>query len=794
MLRFQRRCQVKAEPMGDLPPLVASLLQARGIRTREEAERFLHPDLGQLHDPLRMAGMETAVGIIRRAIQAGSQMAVYGDYDCDGVCASVILLETLEELGASCISYVPDRHQEGYGLNSDAVRSLHARGIRLLITVDCGITNVAEVALAKGLGMEVIVTDHHQLGEQLPAADAVLNPLMGDYPFRRLCGAGVALKMTQALLGMEAVQRRLDAAALATVADIVPLIDENRVIVAEGLRRMEKTERPGLQALMTVAQAKAPLSGEDLGYRLAPRINAGGRLENAAQCVRLLKTADKAEAETIARHLDELNRQRQALQTETTRMAGNLIETKTDFRDDRVLLAMGDGWESGVVGLAAGKLCEKYHWPVIVLSRNPETGMAVGSCRSIPGVSIFRVLSLCDARYRETHGEGLFERFGGHDQAAGLTIRADRLETLQALLNAAVDETSEARCYLPVAEYDEELTLAEVTMELVETLADFQPTGCGNPPPVFLGRGYQMLQARAVGVEGAHLKLSLTEGQVRRDGIAFGRGEMSRIPLDRVDVTFVPDRNEYNGRISAQLKVAEITPAAGSLPMPETNARQTALLQEISWLAENISKIPDAGLRPHPVEEGQLQQLMAAGLGTLLIAHGEGRAAAWAGAGEGADFCAPGEVPDRRGFNTLLFSPGPDQLRDQWRHVVLLDGEVLPGEAAMIGQQCPRAELWAMPPEAQVQAELRAAAALTQEQLRDIYRCLRDRLVRQRDTAPAVLQQELGLSGVQLRAALAAMGEAGILRFAPDPWHIELVAGVRGNPVETPIWRWLAAV
>ena len=793
MLRFQQRSRTNPEPLGDLPPLMAELLRARGIETEEEAQRFLHPDLGMLHDPLRMSGMETAVGIIRDAVSQGRKIAVYGDYDCDGVCASVILLETLEEMGADCVSYLPERHREGYGLNQEAVRTLHAGGVELLITVDCGITNLREVELARQLGMTVIVTDHHQPGEEIPAADAVLNPLLGNYPFRRLCGAGVALKITQALLGMEAAESKLEVAALATVADIVPLVDENRVIVAEGLKRMASTERPGLRALMDAAGAKEQVDSGVLGFRLAPRINAGGRLENAAQCVRLLKTREQAEAKAIAGHLEELNRQRQALQTEITRLAEMEILRGTDFRDDRVLLAMGDSWESGVVGLAAGKLCEKYHWPVIVLSRNPDTGMAVGSCRSIPGVNIFRMLSACEKRYREEHGEALFDRFGGHEQAAGLTIRADRLQELRRLLNAAVDEACDLKCYLPVAEYDAEMPLDAVSLALVDTLAGFEPTGCGNPAPVFLGRQCQVLQARPVG-NGAHLKLSLTDGAVRQDGIAFGLGEMGRLPLDRVDVTFVPGRNVYNGRVSVQMQVQQLTPSVGSLPIPETETLRTALLQEIALLAENINQLSPNADSPATLRVAQLRQLMETGLGILLIAHGEERAREAAALGEGADFPGIGDRADLRGFTTVLFSPKPEQLTDQWRHVVLLDGDILPGEAAVIRQRCPRAELRALPAFEPCREMIRTAAELTEDQLREIYRCVRGRLDGRRDASLRVLREALGFTEWQLLAALTAMDGAGILRFSPEPWRIETIPGARGNPRKTALWRWLETI
>ena len=404
MLRFVKRGPRDAQPIGDLPIWLSALLRARGVDTEEKAQRFLYPSVEHLHDPFLMQGMDKAVRIIREAVAGGFPIIVYGDYDVDGVCATSILLETLREMGADPAFRIPSRHGEGYGLNCEAVREM-AETCRLLITVDCGVTNHEEVRLAQMLGMTVIVTDHHQLADTPSPADAVLNPLLGDYPFRRLCGAGVALKLTQALLGMDAVMRRIDLAALATVADIVPLIDENRVIVREGLRLMADSRRPGLHALMAVSDVHPPVNAGHVGFRLAPRINAGGRLEDAAQGVLLLTAPDAETADPIAMHLESANQQRQAMEQDITQQALSMIPEQVDFLTDRVIILMGEGWNHGVICLVAGRICEKYHFPTIVLTRNEE-GIAVGSGRSIPGVNIHGMLMTC---------KDLFLRFGGHE-------------------------------------------------------------------------------------------------------------------------------------------------------------------------------------------------------------------------------------------------------------------------------------------------------------------------------------------------------------------------------------------
>ena len=672
MLQYIRRGSDNPQPIGDLPLWMSAILRSRGIDTPEKAEKFLHPGLHQLHDPFLMQGMDKAVRIIREAVAARQKIIVYGDYDVDGVCATSILLETLGEMGAAADFRIPSRHGEGYGLNCDAVREI-AQTHQLLITVDCGVTNHEEVKLAQMLGMTVIVTDHHQLADTPSPADVVLNPLLGDYPFRRLCGAGVALKLTQALLGMEAVLRRIELAALATVADIVPLIDENRVIVREGLQRMAATERPGLRALMEVSDVHPPVNTGHVGFRLAPRLNAGGRLEDASQGVTLLTTRDEAEAVRIATHLQQNNEQRQAIERDITQQALDQIPEKVDFRDDLVIIIMGEGWNHGVIGLAAGRICEKYHFPTIVLTQ--QEGVAVGSCRSIPGVNIHGMLTTC---------KDLFQRFGGHEQAAGLTMDASLVPELRRRMNLAIRENCDLSCYIPCKEYDLSMPLSAVTLETIDALDALQPTGFGNPNPVLLTAGCDVQSARRVGKTRQHLKLTLLEGTTLRDGIAFSMGDMADEGLERVDVLYAPERNEYMGRVTPQLQVQAMRAAEGSAPIPGKHALFAAVLQEICHLAANFSQIhPEIDTITLPAA----RKLMSSGRGMLLIAHEREKAAAMLL--EGLCDAAVRQVKDERAFNTVLLAPDVEKLTDSWQHIVLLDGDVLPGEAAAIARRCP---------------------------------------------------------------------------------------------------------
>ena len=602
MQEFRKRFSGSGEPIPGIPGWESDLLRARGIDTAEKAAGFLRPSEKDLHDPLAMQDMGRAVNLIRAAIQREEHITVYGDYDVDGVSAVTILLETLLEEGAKADFRIPERHKEGYGLNEQAVREM-AEKSSLLITVDCGITNVREVRLAKELGMKVIVTDHHALPDVLPEADAVLNPLLGAYPFRRLCGAGVALKICQALQGIPGVRKRIEVAALATVCDIVQLTDENRYIVREGLSLMGENRRPGLRALMDKAGVSAPVRAEDLGFRLGPRLNAAGRLEGASQGVHLLMTRDPAEAEAIAAHLEENNRARQETERNMIQEALADFDRQVDLKRDRAVILEGENWNSGVIGLVAGKLCEKLHHPTVVLSRQGEN--AVGSCRSIPGVNIWEMLSRCG---------DMLVRFGGHEQAAGLTIPVEKIPAFRERLNQVIRESCDERCFLPVKEYDAEMPLEHVTLETIDALEELEPTGCGNPPPVFLVRGADLQECRRVGKDRSHLKLTLLEGETLRGGIGFGLGDMADQNLGKVDVLFCPSRNEYNGRVSPQIMVQAMEPAGESGENGEEMSEGAfflAGLQEMSRLAAKKTDYPEkAGtLRPEHLLKERLAKV-----------------------------------------------------------------------------------------------------------------------------------------------------------------------------------------
>ena len=780
MLRFRQRGVMNPAPFEGLSPEVSQLLRNRGVDTQEKAEKFLHPSLSDLYDPYLMQDMDRAVELIRKAVREGVGIQIYGDYDTDGVTSTSIMLYVFEKLGVKADFRIPSRHSEGYGLNEQAVREI-AKHHGLLITVDCGITNHEEVQLAKDLGMTVIVTDHHQLPETPVPADAILNPLCGSYPFRRLCGAGVALKVCQALLGMDGVVACLDLAALATVADIVPLIDENRIIVTYGMQQMAEGRRIGLQAMIEKAECTFPMTSSQLAFRLAPRINAGGRLEDADQCVNLLTGTEPAVVQAIAQHLEENNRARQTMQTEITRRATELMWQNTDFYDDRCIVVMGDNWNTGVIGLAAGKLCEIYHYPTIVLSRLGDK--AVGSCRSVPGVNIHQMLSMCS---------DLFQRFGGHELAAGLTMDPNLVDELRRRLNLLIREHCDASCLIPVAEYDMPLRLQKADLDLIDQLDCMQPTGFGNPSPLFLTLDCHVQQASAVGKDGAHLKLALLEGDTMRDGIAFSKGEMASHQLERVDILYEPTRNTFRGLTKPQVQVSQIRGAQGAAAVPGSGRIFPHLLQELKALASNDSTIPlgagnEGVIRPIP-----RSQLKGKDRGLLLIGHSQLQAKAMASEVE-VDITL-GRVPDPRGFNTLLLCPDFSELRDVWQTIVLIDDDVLPGEADAIRAACPRAQIFALklgrdPKTNPLLQELRDLQMDT-DALRSLYVALRPG----GQIDGRAIMHKTQLSAGQLLLGLETFAQIRLLTWTLNPLTVTFLPPRKASPDESPILRYVRSL
>ena len=543
----------------DAPLLIAQLLVNRGITKITAARQFLDPKLSNLNEPTKMNGMSDAVDRIKRAIDGGEKIYIYGDYDVDGITSVSLLMPCLKELGGEVDYYIPNRLDEGYGISRDGVAELKEKGCGLMITVDCGISAVEEIKMANEAGMDVIITDHHQPGEELPAALVTLNPKLEDsgYPFDRLAGIGLAFKLAQALVGDASgkdktlLQDQLDLVALGTIADVAPLVDENRVMTKFGLEELNKMERIGVRALCEVSSVKeGEVSVGTVGFRLGPRINAAGRVDTAHSAVKLLTTDSYEEALEIAKKLDAINKERQNIEREILGAARKQLH-KFDLAQEKGLVLAGNGWHPGVVGIVASRLQEQYYRPTIVISLEGDAGR--GSARSIPEFDIFHGLTQC------SH---LLEKFGGHKAAAGLAIAKENIGEFRKEFSRVVAETLEPDDLKPKALIDVDIAMSELTMELVEQLALLEPHGLGNPRPSVALRGLSMKGIpRIVGKTGAHLQVMVSDGQQSLKGIAFNRADMERELYDenaRLDMVCRPFINVWRDMRSVELRVEEI--------------------------------------------------------------------------------------------------------------------------------------------------------------------------------------------------------------------------------------------
>ena len=552
----------------EIDGVVLQLLYNRGLRAQAQIDEFLQPDYGtDVHDPFKFLAMERAVGRVVRALENGERILVYGDYDADGVCAAALLVSSLEAFGAAPGVYLPFRETEGYGLNAAAANEIVGDGYRLVITVDCGITNVAEVAALQMGGVDVIVTDHHNPPDVLPQAFTLLDPkLPGEtYPYPHLSGTGMAFKLVQALLA-DATRAKhpklkfppvgyekwlLDLVAVSTVADMCELVGENRTLVHYGLTVLRKTRRLGLRALMDVAKvAPESVDTQAIGFGLAPRLNAAGRMNHASSAYHLLVKTDPTEVERLAEELDEQNRKRQQLTEQMRQSARGQV---TPAGERKLLFAHDKDWSPGLVGLVAGRIADEFGRPAVVVGRTGE-GNWVGSGRSVHGFNITEALSEC----RE-----YLSRFGGHYFACGFTVKDEASlkpfrEHLEHLAAAALTD-DEVAAILPI---DAELDLAQVTFQLQEELQRLEPFGTGNPKPRFVSRALQVQSVTPVGNTGRHLRLMVTQHGGSPVVKLIGFSIVDRIPAlktgDVIDVVFEVDINQWNGNRELQLKIVDV--------------------------------------------------------------------------------------------------------------------------------------------------------------------------------------------------------------------------------------------
>ncbi|MFP4395905.1 MAG: single-stranded-DNA-specific exonuclease RecJ [Anaerolineales bacterium] len=552
--------QALIERLSMVHPLAAQILYNRGIVEVDDVHAFLEGSY-EADNPFRMKGVNRGVALIRQMVKQGETIVIYGDYDVDGVTAAAILAQVIHAMGAEVVTYIPSREDEGYGLNPDAITELAGQGVRLMITVDCGIRSLEEVALARRLGMHVILTDHHHIGAALPHADAVINPRQADcpYPFKDLAGVGVAYKLAQALVRAnlraplpttrDELQETdlLDLVALGTVADMVPLLGENHALVIEGLKGINTGHRPGLAALMDVSNiTPGQVTTETIGYVLAPPLNAAGRISEATIALKLLMAADMTEALPLAQQLNQLNQDRRALTVEAQTQARDLVIAQR--RIPPLLFAATPDFTPGVVGLAASRLVDEFYRPAAVVAI--EGDLSKGSARSIPEFHITEALdTLSD----------LLVRYGGHAAAAGFTVTTDRLpEFKRRLIEMAAEQLQDVPLS-PLLHVDAEAPLDMLSWDLYLELARLEPFGFGNPTPVLVSRNARVVRARAVGDDGRHLKFCVRDrkGHIW-DAIAFRQGAwIDHLPR-RIDIAYVLQRNEWHGRVNLQLNVKDI--------------------------------------------------------------------------------------------------------------------------------------------------------------------------------------------------------------------------------------------
>ena len=564
-------------------PLAAMILAGRGFADGAAADKYL--DCGaELLDPYLMTDMDLAAGRVGLAMTRGEKIAVFGDYDVDGITATCLLTEFIRRHGGDCVPYIPGRLEEGYGLNPIAIRQLHSEGVTLIVTVDCGITAVEEARLCKALGIDLVITDHHECKETLPEAVAVVDPHRpdGGYPHMGLSGVGVAFKLAAALCGdQEAVlEDSADLVCLGTVADVMPLHGENRHLVARGLESLRDTKRPGIAALMKQSGCDmASVNASTVGYILAPRINAAGRMGQIDLAIELFLTQDPAQAEKLAKALCELNRQRQTVEQEIYRQA---VEMLPEGETPEVIVLADESWHQGVVGIVASRLAEEYCCPTFLICLDGDHGKA--SSRSYGGFNLFAALSSLS---------GLLESYGGHELAAGFTITRQQIPAFRQAICALAreyysDDTPrtvlEADCVIP----PELLTLANV-----DSLAQLEPCGNGCPKPILVMEDLEIQRIGMVG-KGRHMRLTLNRGRHMIQGICFSATPESESVCqgDRVDVAFVPHINEYRGERTAQMNVLDIRPACKAPCSADTEGYGALCKGNISAaLAESV--LPD---------------------------------------------------------------------------------------------------------------------------------------------------------------------------------------------------------
>jgi len=537
--------------------LLAKVFLSRGIEDPDYINEFLNPSVEGLHDPFLLRDMEKAVNRIVKAVNNNEKILIYGDYDVDGISSTSILYDFFRSLNKDVSYYIPDRLNEGYGISTAAAEKIRDMDIDLMITVDCGISAFEEIEYLSGNGLDIIITDHHECKEEIPKAFAVINPMRSDcnYPFKKLAGVGVAYKLVRAVsvrLGMEGIEERyLDLVTLGTVADVVPLLGENRIIVKRGLTMIENTNNIGLRALIKVSGVEErKATSYMVGFCLAPRINAAGRIGDASRAVRLFTTKDETEAFEIATELDRENRLRQENELAILEEVKKSIEESIDLKKEKVIVAAGEGWHHGIIGIVASKITEKYYRPCLIIS--VEDDMAKGSGRSIEGFNLFEALEYCG---------DLLEKYGGHEQAAGLTLKTDKIDELRRKINEYADSVLDESDLVPKLKIDAKIKKEDLSLENVKMLGLLEPFGANNPQPLLRYDNIVINDIRPVG-QSKHAKVRFNDDGLAIEAIGFNMGDILNVygESDIVDVVCTMEANYWNGNENLQLNLKDLRP------------------------------------------------------------------------------------------------------------------------------------------------------------------------------------------------------------------------------------------
>jgi single-stranded-DNA-specific exonuclease len=554
----------------NISPVIAGLLVNRKVTDPREARNFITADLTQLHDPFLMTGMQTAVDRIVQAIEGQEKITVFCDYDVDGVSSAAFLIHFFRDLEVTVDYYLPERMAEGYGLNEDAVRKIRAGESALMITADCGITGNLEVKIANELGLDVIVTDHHQVGaDGLPDCVAVLNPHQPDcnYPFRFLSGVGIVFKLATAVrsalhhqAGWERsrlpnLKRHLDLFTLGTIADVAPLTGENHILCSHGLEVMAQSAKPGMVALKAVAGVDGPMDARTVGFSLGPRLNAAGRLGKADAGLHLLTSTNLDEAMVMARGIEEINTERKEIQQWTLEEAEYLIDRQTDLENDRVIVLASENFHAGVIGIVASRIVEKYFRPTVLIALKDGTGK--GSGRSIPKFNLFKAFSECTDH---------FIQFGGHAYAAGLHIEEKNVDHFREAINAIGHRFLQEDDLIPELRIDACLELASINRNLLQNIQKLEPFGAENPLPVFMTQGVRIQNLRTMGKEANHVRFRAIQGTGKIDMIGFGMAEaLSSIDTvtELMDIAYEIHLNTWNGQNRVELQLKDIRRSEG---------------------------------------------------------------------------------------------------------------------------------------------------------------------------------------------------------------------------------------